>query len=120
MKTEYFDIEKQEKYTLLYDFVPIKFDNRLSPYVNEKIEDLIKEGVKNIIFDLSYIRYCDSSGLSSLLKANRLCNNNGGSLIICNLNPMVKRLIDLSRLDSIFNIKSTVDEAKQYFLDENA
>ena len=41
---------------------------------NELLE-LNKKGVNNIILDLTSTKYCDSSGLSSILTGNRLCKD---------------------------------------------
>jgi anti-sigma B factor antagonist len=69
------------------------------------------DGVKNIIIDLALTRYCDSSGLSAILVANRLCKNANGSLVITGLQDSVMKLITISQLDSILNIATSVEES---------
>jgi anti-anti-sigma factor len=68
-------------------------------------------GEKNIILDLGKCRYCDSSGLSSILVANRLCKNAGGMFVLTGLNDAVERLITISQLDTVLNITLSVEEA---------
>ena len=68
-------------------------------------------GEKNIILDLSNCRYCDSSGLSAILVANRLCKNANGVFVLAGLQTAVERLITISQLDTVLNITKTVDEA---------
>ena len=68
-------------------------------------------GEKNIILDLSNARYCDSSGLSAILVANRLCKNANGTFVLTGLNDAVERLITISQLDTVLNITKDVDEA---------
>jgi len=70
-------------------------------------------GEKNIILDLSSCNYCDSSGLRSVLVANRLCEDSIGTLIVCGLQPDVDNLVKISMLDTILLITNTVDEAKE-------
>jgi len=72
------------------------------------------EGIKNIVIDLSKTKYCDSSGLSAILVANRLCKNAGGVFVICSINDAVKKLISISQLDSILNIVENVSEAVEF------
>ena len=68
------------------------------------------QGIKNIILDLGNCRYCDSSGLSAILVANRLCKNANGTFVLTGLNEAVERLITISQLDTVLNITNTVEE----------
>lgn len=67
---------------------------------------------KNIILDMSDVVYVDSSGLSAILTANRLCNNSGGMFVLCCLNSHTEKLIKISQLDTILNILPTSQEAR--------
>ena len=71
------------------------------------------KGEKNIILDLEKCQYCDSSGLSAILVANRLCKNAGGTFVLCGLNEAVERLITISQLDTVLSITATVEEAEK-------
>jgi anti-sigma B factor antagonist len=66
---------------------------------------------KNIVLDLSNCRYCDSSGLSAILVANRLCKNANGTFVLTGLTDAVDRLITISQLDTVLNITNTIEEA---------
>ncbi len=72
---------------------------------------LNKNGVNNIIIDLSATKYCDSSGLSALLTANRLCKDTNGRFILCGLQENVMKLIQIAQLDKVLTIYSTQSEA---------
>ena len=71
-------------------------------------------GERNIILDLSETKYCDSSGLSTILVANRLCKNAKGTFVLTGLQSAVKKLIDISQLNTILNITPTVNEAVDF------
>ena len=73
----------------------------------------------NIILDLTETRYCDSSGLSSVLVANRLCKNDNGTLVLVGLQPSVRKLITISQLESVLQIVPTVSEAIDYLFMES-
>jgi len=75
-------------------------------------------GERNLILDLSTCRYCDSSGLSAILVANRLCKNAGGTFVLTGLTDAVERLITISQLDTVLNIAYSMEEAVQII--ENA
>jgi anti-anti-sigma factor len=61
--------------------------------------------------DLSRTRYCDSSGLSALLVANRLCKSVNGSLVVCGLQEPVQKLVQISQLESVLSLTPSVNEA---------
>ena len=111
-------IDKQEKYTLV-TIETEKLDTQVAPGLKTDLVVLKSEGVKNIIIDLSASRYCDSSGLSAILIANRLCKEANGSFVLCGIQDAVMKLISISQLDSILNITPTVQEAIDFiFMDE--
>ena len=66
-----FNITKNDKFTLL-DLKVDKLDNTVSPVLKSQLVVLNAEGVKNIIINMQDTKYCDSSGLSAILVANRL------------------------------------------------
>ncbi|MEY4111120.1 MAG: hypothetical protein RLZZ46_1475 [Bacteroidota bacterium] len=105
-----FTVEKFENYTLIR-VTSEKLDNTISPVLKSQLVVLSSEGVKNIIIDLELSRYCDSSGLSAVLVANRLCNNAGGVFVLTQIQEPIRKLINISQLDSILNITDTLQEA---------
>jgi anti-anti-sigma factor len=71
------------------------------------------KGEKNIILNLKNCHYCDSSGLSAILVANRLCKNAGGTFVLCGLNEAVERLITISQLDTVLSITGSLADAEK-------
>ena len=104
-----FKIEKLENYTLI-QVLEEKLDTHIAPTLKSELVLVSGNGEKNIILDLAKVRYCDSSGLSSILVANRLCKNSNGTFVLTGLNEAVERLITISQLDTVLNITNTVDE----------
>jgi anti-sigma B factor antagonist len=104
-----FKIEKQDNHTLI-QVLEEKLDTHIAPTLKSELVLVSGNGEKNIILDLSKCRYCDSSGLSAILVANRLCKNSGGTFVLTGLNDAVERLITISQLDTVLNITNTVDE----------
>ena len=105
-----FKIQKKDKFTLVKTSVE-KLDTTVAPVLKSELVILNSDGVQNIIIDLSATRYCDSSGLSAILVANRLCKNAGGTLVITCLQEPIKNLISISQLDSILTIADTLEES---------
>jgi len=105
-----FKIEKRDNYTLI-QVLDEKLDTHIAPNLKSELVLITGNGEKNIILDLSNSRYCDSSGLSAILVANRLCKNAKGTFVLTGLNEAVERLITISQLDTVLNIVGSVDEA---------
>ncbi len=72
---------------------------------------LNKMGVNKIVVDLSATNYCDSSGLSAILMANRLCKDSNGALILCGLKENVMKLIQIAQLDKVLSIAADQNTA---------
>jgi len=110
MSNNSYTIEKKEKYAQI-NLKDEKLDSHISPSLKSELVVLNSEGFKNIIIDLTETRYCDSSGLSAILVANRLCKNSGGTFVLTGLQRSVMKLISISQLDTILNIAPSVSEA---------
>lgn len=105
-----FKIDKFENHTLI-KVLEEKLDTHIAPTLKSELVLVSGNGEKNIILDLGNCRYCDSSGLSAILVANRLCKNANGKFVLTGLNDAVERLITISQLDTVLNISNSLDEA---------
>lgn len=72
---------------------------------------LNKKGINSIVIDLSATKYCDSSGLSAILVANRLCKDTNGKFALSGLQANVTKMIAISQLDKVLSITTTIEEA---------
>lgn len=104
-----YSVDKQEKYTLLR-LNEEKLDSSIAPQLKSEMVTLHAEGVRNIILDLSEVKYTDSSGLSALLVGNRILQEDSGIFILARLSDHTMKLIKISQLDSVLNILPTVEE----------
>ena len=86
----------------------------IAPDLKSEFVFLRNEGVRNLIFDLSQVKYVDSSGLSAILTANRLWKDYGSYVITGIAHPSVEKLIKISRLDTILSIIPIVTESIDY------
>jgi len=107
-----FNIESRNNCTII-QVQSEKLDTHIAPALKSELVLVSGKGEKNIILDLKKCLYCDSSGLSAVLVANRLCKNAGGVFVLCGLNEAVERLITISQLDTVLTITDTVEEAEK-------
>lgn len=112
-----FEIAPHDKYILIKSRIE-KLDTNFAPELKSLLVLHNKEGIRNMIIDLSDTRYCDSSGLSAILVANRLCRGSEGSFVLTGLQEPVMKLVTISQLHTVLNITPTVSEASDLILME--
>ncbi len=113
-----YSVDKQEKYAV-FQLQEDNLNSLVAPKVKSEFVILSNEGVKNLILDMSEVKFVDSSGLSAILTANRLWKNLGSFVLTGIEHPSVKKLIEISRLDTVLSIVPTVAESIDFiFMDE--
>ena len=105
-----FEITKLADHTLV-KVLNDRLDTSNAPDLKSELVVINTKGEKNIILDVSSCDYCDSSGLSAILVANRLCEDAIGTFILTGLQPDVEQIIRISMLHTVLTITKTVDEA---------
>lgn len=112
-----YSLDKREKYAI-FKVKEEKIDSLISPDLKSQFIFLKNEGVPNLIVDLREVNYIDSSGLSAILTANRLWKEDGFFAITHVDNENVKKIIEISRLDTILKITRNIEEAENLLLVE--
>lgn len=77
-----------------------------------EIEFEINEGIENIIIDLADMYYLNSTGLSIFIQILTKVRNNGGDVVVVNVPEKINKLLVITKLNSVFNIKDSVENAK--------
>ena len=106
------EILTKEGYTLV-KVNSERLDTYTAPDLKADFVVLTNKGEKNIVLDLSRCKYCDSSGLRSILVGNRLCEDQIGTFILFGLQPDVEYLIKISMLHTVLLISKTEEEAEK-------
>ena len=64
-----------------------------------------------LFLNLKNVRYIDSSGIASLVEGLKASRDYGARLILFGLSPSVREVMELSRLQKIFEIYDTEEQA---------
>ena len=105
-----FEVKKNGTATVLTVKVR-KLDASVSPELKGEFLLLCNPQTKHLVIDLTKVEFCDSSGLSALLIAERKMRENGGVVKLVGLQKKVLSLIRISRLDRAFSIHDTLAKA---------
>jgi anti-sigma B factor antagonist len=93
---------------------PIKAGNEFE--LGEKLEQYIKEGeAPKFIIDLKKVPFINSAGLGTFLEIFKHVDGLKGRMVFANLNSDIEKLMDITKLASVFEIFKTVEEAVESF-----
>jgi anti-sigma B factor antagonist len=76
---------------------------------------LLEEGRVNLLIDLSAVGFLDSSGLGALVRALTNSQKEGGQTKLLNAGPQVRKLLQMTKLDSVFEIHQDMETAVSSF-----
>ena len=83
----------------------LKVDGRLDTNTSAELEAELKyDGVSEVVFDFSGLEYISSAGLRILMTAQKTMAAAGGKVLVASPNDMVKGVLDMTGLSSIFEI----------------
>jgi len=79
----------------------------------ELVNDKLNDNINRCAIDLSQVRYMNSSGIGVLITLLTKFRNKGGELILINPSEQIKKLLIITKLNSIFVIVESEQEALQ-------
>ena len=65
----------------------------------------------NVVLDMGQLQYMNSTGLNILISVLTRTRQGGGETLISGMSTGVKQLFTVTKLDTVFTIKDTVEEA---------
>lgn len=88
-----------------------------SSALREKVKGLFEEGYKKVVLNFDEVTYIDSAGLGALVALYYSGNLCGASLRLCHLGAKFKDLLYLTRLNVVFQVLDTQEDALRSFSD---
>jgi len=75
------------------------------------VEELNTKGITKLALNLENLKYMNSSGLNTLIQLLTKARVGGGEAVLFNLNKKINELILITKLNTLFKIVSTKEEA---------
>jgi anti-sigma B factor antagonist len=100
------DIQKNGTSTVL-KLKERKLDSSIASDLKGEFLLLCKPKVETLVLDLTDVEFCDSSGLSALLIAERKMKEHGGKVRLTHVHKKVVSLLKISMLDRVFEIQES-------------
>src|SRR5215211_8833336 len=97
----------------------VKVDGQLIIGNRHELKDLVQaaldRGDRRLLVDFSQTGYIDSSGLGALVSISKRIRESGGELRLAGLNEDLRSLFELTKLDTLFTIANTPQQALASF-----
>ena len=65
---------------------------------------LAGDGPVHLVVDMAGVEFCDSTGMNVLLAAHRRASENGGQLELARPRPGVKKILQVTGLETVFTV----------------
>ena len=88
-----------------------EIDLHVSSEVAESLRTMIAKKPKQVVVDLTKVTYLDSSGLAVLIEGMQNVQEYGGRFAVAGVQESVKHILEIARLDQVFQIFPDVDTA---------
>jgi len=75
------------------------------------VQEALEHGERKFLVDFTRTGYIDSSGLGALVSISKKVREQGGELRLAGLNEDLRSLFELTKLDTLFAITDTPDQA---------
>lgn len=92
-----------------------RLDAHNSDMVKDELKRRFSAGAKQVLVDLGEVSFIDSSGLGALVSGFKSAMSAKGRLALAGLQAQVQSMFELTRLNRVFDIYPTVEEALSSF-----
>jgi anti-sigma B factor antagonist len=87
-----------------------EIDLYTAPRLHSELAGLLAEGMPTrVVIDMSRVEFCDSTGMNVLLSCLRRARERGGELEIAAPKPAVRKILQVTGLDSVFTLVEDAD-----------
>jgi len=83
--------------------------------LKQQVLDQLEAGDRKFVIDFANTGYIDSSGLGVLVSLSKKIREQGGELRLSSLNGDLRTLFELTKLDTLFRIADSKEQALEGF-----
>ncbi|TAF05888.1 MAG: anti-sigma factor antagonist [Nostocales cyanobacterium] len=87
-----------------------RIDLQVGTVLSEQMAGLTPQPDQLWVIDLAEVEFMDSSGLVPLVQALKAVRRSGCRLVLCNVQPPVRLVLELTHLDSVFEIVNNYED----------
>ena len=108
---EAFSLQTEERPDCVVLAVAGEVDLGTAPQLKERLGELVAEGHRHVVVDLTATEFLDSTGLGALVAGlKRLRAHEGDMRVVCTT-PRVRKVFEITHVDRVLPLYDSVDEA---------
>ncbi len=104
------ETEVETRSTGTWIHVKGRLDMASAPDLDRQLDELIRDGHRDLILDLGQLEYVSSAGLRSFLSAAKKLEPDGGRLVFVALQEFVLKIFEITGLNKLFRVCASADE----------
>ena len=93
-----------------------ELDTTNTAELGQLFDRLLAEGRRRFVLDLQGVAFIDSAGLATLVRCFKRVRNGTGYVSLASLQPPVRRVLELTRLDRAFEVCTDAATAVQHLV----
>jgi len=91
-------------------------DQRNINLIGSELTKMIESGgVQKMLINMENVRYLSSAVLGKLISLHKALRMRKGALKLCNIAPPIYEVFEITRLDKVFDIHESEDDALEAF-----
>ena len=92
--------------------LPVEIDATNADAVREALLSVLNAGAAGLVVDMTATTFCDSAGITALVRAARRADANGATMRLAVTAPPVLRVFNLIGIDRVIEIYPSADAAR--------
>jgi len=97
---------------------PAEIDLTIADNAREALLSVLNKGAAGLVVDMTATTFCDSAGITALVRASRRAEATGATMRVAVSAPPVLRVFSLVGIDRLIDFYPTVDAAKASLPDQ--
>jgi anti-sigma B factor antagonist len=102
--------DRQEGSVLIVRPLEQALDAYAAPGFRDRMAELIQQGHRAIVLNLTDVNFLDSTGLGAIVSSLKRLDGHG-VMVVCGVHEMVMDVFRLTRMDRVFPIVASIEEA---------
>jgi anti-sigma B factor antagonist len=98
--------------------LPAEIDLTIADHMREALLSVLNKGALGLVVDMSATTFCDSAGITALVRASRRADATGATMRVAASGTPVLRVFSLVGIDRLIDIYPTVDAARASLPDQ--
>lgn len=98
--------------------LPAEVDLTIADEVREALLSVLNHGALGLVVDMTATTFCDSAGITALVRASRRAAANGATMRLAATAAPVLRILSLVGIDRLVDVYASVDAARASLPDQ--